>query len=118
MIPFNIVEDNGIQCIIIIKRIKNSDDKNLLYQYILNWDIDTNYLCSRYSKGRINEYYIDIQTNGFEYITLKDEQNQIIAFEKSNLLFVFNFNCHTSFSDYHVPVRNEGNYRCILSVYT
>ena len=24
------------------------DDRNLLYQYILNWDVDTNYLCAFY----------------------------------------------------------------------
>lgn len=64
----------------------------------------------------IFQYDIDLQTNGFEYITLKDKQNQVIAFEKSNLLFVFNFNCSNSFTDYHVPVRNEGIYRCILTV--
>ena len=24
------------------------DDRNLLYQYILNWDVDTNHLCAFY----------------------------------------------------------------------
>ncbi|CBK25035.2 uncharacterized protein [Blastocystis hominis] len=83
------------------------DDRNLLYQYILNWDVDTNRLCAYYS----------LQVNGFEFITLRDQTKQVLAFEKGGLLFVFNFSYSNSYSDYQVPVRNPGSYRCILSVF-
>ena len=45
-----------------------------------------------------------------------DERNHIIAYEKGPLLFVINLNHSNSYEGYRVPVRNEGTYRCILSV--
>ena len=93
------------------------DDRNLLYQFINNWDVETNHLCLQYSKRiYIQPLVVDLQTDGFEYITQRDERNQVIAYEKGSLLFVYNFSCTNSYSDYRVAVRNEGEYRCILSV--
>ena len=97
--------------------IMNRDDRNLLYQFIHNWDVETNHLCLRYSRRTlILSLFVDLQTDGFEYITQRDEHNQVIAYEKGSLLFVYNFSCTNSYSDYRVAVRNEGEYRCVLSV--
>ena len=93
------------------------DDRNLLYQYILNWDIVTNQLCACYCCTLLRGWRIALQVDGFEYITLRDEGKQVIAFEKAGLLFVFNFHSRNSYSDYYIPVRNQGPYRCILSVF-
>ncbi len=57
-----------------------------------------------------------MQVCSYEYVTLRDEGNQVLAFEKGDILFVFNFSCVHSYSDYRVPVRNFGSYRCVLSV--
>lgn len=65
---------------------------------------------------KVTYYWKALQVNGFEYITLRDEHNQVVAYEKGPLLFVYNFSCKESYKDYQVPVRNEGTYRCILSV--
>ena len=100
------------------REIDGRDDRNLLYQFINNWDTQTNYLCSQYSRdGTHFSHLLGIQVNGFEYITLCDERNHIIAYEKGSLLFVFNLNRSSSYEGYRVPVRNEGVYRCILSVF-
>ena len=32
--------------------MRNRDNRDLLYQYVNNWDVDTNYLCHQYSEGR------------------------------------------------------------------
>ncbi len=41
--------------------------------------------------------------------------DKIISFTKGNLLFVFNFNPHTSFEGYFVPVAKKGIYKAVLS---
>ena len=98
--------------------VHHRDDRNLLYQYILNWDIATNHLCACYCTTLLRIWCIALQVDGFEYITLRDEGKQVIAFEKAGLLFVFNFHSNNSYSDYYIPVRNQGPYRCILSVFS
>lgn len=48
-------------------------------------------------------------------IILKDNNSKIIAFERGNLLFIFNFHSTFSYSDFEVGVGMPGDYRCILS---
>lgn len=31
--------------------VRSRDNWDLLYQYIHNWDVDTNFLCCQYSEG-------------------------------------------------------------------
>ena len=44
-----------------------------------------------------------------------DYGNQVIAFERAGLVFVFSFNPTESFSDYGIPVPAAGRYRLVLS---
>lgn len=48
-ILINIADDSGISCSAFYSnRITNRDDRNLLYQFIQRWDVETNHLCEHF----------------------------------------------------------------------
>lgn len=49
------------------------------------------------------------------YVSWKHEDDKVIAFERNNLLFVFNFHPTKSFTDYRIGVELAGKYKIILS---
>lgn len=49
------------------------------------------------------------------YVSLKNEADKVIVFERAGLLFVFNFHPTKSFSDYRIGVEEAGEYHAILS---
>ena len=49
------------------------------------------------------------------YVSLKNEDDKVIVFERAGLLFVFNFHPTSSFSDYRIGVEEAGEYHIILS---
>eukprot|EP00126_Sphaerothecum_destruens_P008560 Sdes_comp20260_c0_seq1m13737 len=53
-------------------------------------------------------------SNTYNYVSLKHEDDKIIVFERSNLLFVFNFHPNQSFTDYRVGTAWPGKYRIVL----
>ena len=44
-----------------------------------------------------------------------DEENKTIAFERNNLIFLFNFHTHNSIPNYRFPVPKPGEYELILN---
>ncbi|EED21643.1 glycogen branching enzyme GbeA, putative [Talaromyces stipitatus ATCC 10500] len=48
------------------------------------------------------------------YVSLKNESDKVIVFERAGLLWVFNFHPTQSFTDYRVGVEQEGTYRIVL----
>jgi len=48
------------------------------------------------------------------YISLKNESDKVLVFERAGLLFIFNFNSSKSFTDYRVGVDVAGTYRIVL----
>eukprot|EP00727_Mastigamoeba_balamuthi_P009999 m51a1_g5621 putative -alpha-glucan branching enzyme (725) ;mRNA; f:773370-775984 len=48
------------------------------------------------------------------YISLKHEADKVIVFERTGLVFAFNFHPCKSFSDYRIPVREAGEYAVVL----
>ena len=48
------------------------------------------------------------------YMTLKHEQDKIIAFERGKMLWVFNFNPTQSFSNYWIGIEWPGTYHYVL----
>jgi 1,4-alpha-glucan branching enzyme len=44
-----------------------------------------------------------------------DGNNKVIAFERNNLVFVFNFSPHNSIFDYKFHAPEQGSYRIILN---
>lgn len=47
-------------------------------------------------------------------MSLKHEGDKVIAFEKGNLLFVFNFNTHQSFEHYRIGTKWDREHKLIL----
>lgn len=49
------------------------------------------------------------------YISLKNETDKVIVFERAGLLWIFNFHPTDSFTDYRVGVEQEGTYKTVLN---
>ena len=49
-----------------------------------------------------------------QYITLRHEEDKLIAFERGDLVFVFNFHTTNSYTDYRVGVLWPGKYKAVL----
>ena len=48
------------------------------------------------------------------YTSWKHEEDKVIVFERADCLFIFNFHCQKSFTDYKVGVHFPGTYKIIL----
>ena len=48
------------------------------------------------------------------YISLKNENDKVLVFERAGLLFIFNFHPTQSFADYRVGVDQQGTYKIVL----
>lgn len=81
------------------------DDDNLKYQFLNEFDAAMNHTEEKY--GWLRSYPA--------YVSWKHEGDKIIAFERANLVFVFNFNTTQSFTGYRVGTEVAGTYKCILS---
>lgn len=49
------------------------------------------------------------------YVSLKNEEDKVIVYERAGLLFVFNFHPTKSFTDYRVGIDDAGEYGIVLS---
>ena len=49
------------------------------------------------------------------WVSLKNEVDKVIVFERAGLLFIFNFHPTDSFTDYRVGVDTAGEYKIVLS---
>lgn len=49
------------------------------------------------------------------HVSLKNEADKVIVYERAGLLFVFNFHPTNSYTDYRVGVEEPGEYRIVLS---
>lgn len=87
------------------RRQWNLVDNDLLkYKYLNAWDAAMNHTESKY--GWLGAYPA--------YVSMKHEEDKIIAFERAGLLFVFNFHPVKSFADYRVGIEEPGEYRIVL----
>lgn len=48
------------------------------------------------------------------YVSLKNEKDKVIVFERAGLLWIFNFHPTASFVDYRVGVEQSGTYQIVL----
>ncbi|KAE8220591.1 hypothetical protein CF319_g5905 [Tilletia indica] len=76
------------------------DDELLRYKYLYRWDGAMNHLEDQY------KWLASPQA----YISLKNESDRVVAFERGNLLFVFNFHATSSYTDYRIGVEAPGTY--------
>ena len=49
------------------------------------------------------------------YVSLKNEEDKVVVYERAGLLFVFNFHPTKSFTDYRVGIDDAGEYGITLS---
>jgi 1,4-alpha-glucan branching enzyme len=49
------------------------------------------------------------------YLSLKNESDKVIVFERAGLLWIFNFHPSASYTDYRVGVEEAGTYRIVLN---
>ncbi|XP_050439572.1 1,4-alpha-glucan-branching enzyme [Adelges cooleyi] len=81
------------------------DNELLKYKFLNNFDRSMNKLESKYGWLSANP----------GYVSLKHEDDKVIAFERNNLLFVFNFHPTKSFTDYKIGVDLQGSLRIVLN---
>lgn len=98
-------EGNGNSFLHCCRRFDLPFTDHLRYKYLLAFDNAMIQL----------EHDYKFMESGHMYITLKHEDDKVIAFERGELLFVFNMHTHKSFTDYAVGIEWPGKYKCILS---
>ncbi|XP_019379444.1 PREDICTED: 1,4-alpha-glucan-branching enzyme, partial [Gavialis gangeticus] len=81
-----------------------ADDHHLRYRFLNAFDRDMNKLEERF--GWL------ASPPGF--VSEKHESNKVIAFERANLIFIFNFHPSKSYVDYRVGVETAGKYKIVL----
>ncbi|XP_064600419.1 LOW QUALITY PROTEIN: 1,4-alpha-glucan-branching enzyme-like [Liolophura sinensis] len=81
------------------------DDKSLKYRFLNDFDRDMIHLEKKYGWLNRNE----------NYVSLKHEGDKVIVFEQvGKLLFVFNFHCSNSYTEYKIGVDTPGKYKIVL----
>lgn len=81
------------------------DDHILRYKYLNNFDRAMQHLEQEYSW----------LSSPQAWVSLKNEVDKVIVFERAGLLFIFNFHPTDSFTDYRVGVDTAGEYKIVLS---
>jgi len=86
------------------RQLNLTDDPLLRYQYLNNFDRSMNTTEAKYGWLHAPQ----------AYISLKNESDRVIVFERAGLVFVFNFHATQSFTDYRIGIETEGTYRIVL----
>ncbi|KAK5676931.1 alpha-1,4-glucan branching enzyme [Elasticomyces elasticus] len=81
------------------------DDKDLRYQYLNSFDGAMQHAEEKY--GWLHSPQA--------YVSLKNEQDKVVVFERAGLLWIFNFHPSQSFTDYRVGVEEAGTYRVVVN---
>jgi 1,4-alpha-glucan branching enzyme len=87
------------------RQLNLTEDKLLRYQFLNIFDRVMNQTEAKYGWLAAPQ----------AYISLKNEKDKVIVFERAGLVFVFNFHHHESFSDYRIGIDVPGTYRIVLS---
>ncbi|CAE7232917.1 unnamed protein product [Rhizoctonia solani] len=81
------------------------DDPMLRYKYLNNFDAEMN---------RTEEKYKWLAAEP-AYVSLKNQSDKVIVFERAGLVFAFNFHPTQSFADYRIGVDDAGDYKPVLT---
>ena len=82
-----------------------TDDDMLRYKFLNEFDAKIQHTEQKYGWLHSEQ----------AYISLKNESDKVIVFERAGLLWIFNFHPTSSFPDYRVGVEHSGTYRVVLS---
>lgn len=96
--------DNGWSYHHCRRRFDLAKESHLKYKYLLKFDQDMLSLEHRY------KFMEDCNS----YISVKHDGDKVMAFERYDLLFLFNFNSSQSFEGYAVGIEYPGSYRVVL----
>ncbi|KAI9876033.1 MAG: alpha-1,4-glucan branching enzyme [Pleopsidium flavum] len=80
------------------------DDKLLRYRFLNEFDSKMQWTEEKYGWLHSTQ----------AYVSLKNQQDKVIVFERAGLLWIFNFHPTQSFADYRVGVEQSGTYRIVL----
>lgn len=80
------------------------DDPLLLYQFLYAFDRAMQHSDSRFHWLKSPQAYVSTKHNG----------DKVLAFDRQNLVFVFNFHPTKSFEGYRIGVPRPGKYRVVL----
>lgn len=81
-----------------------ADDKNLRYNHLLNFDHDMIHL----------ETDSKFLSSNHQFISVKNNHDKVLVFERGPLLFVFNFHCTSSFESYRIPSDTIADKKVVL----
>lgn len=81
------------------------DDKMLRYHHLYEFDKFMNHCEQKYKWLQSPQ----------AYVSLKNEDDKVIVFERNELLFIFNFNPRESFQHYRVGIEASGTYKIVLN---
>ncbi len=81
-----------------------ADDDNLRYKFLNEFD----------RKMQKTEEKYGWLHSPQAYVSLKNEADKVIVFERAGLLWIFNFHPTQSFADYRVGVEQGGTYQIVL----
>ena len=81
------------------------DDPNLRYRFLAAFDRKMQWTEEKY--GWLHSPQA--------YISLKNESDKVVVFERAGLLWIFNFHPSSSFTDYRVGVEQAGTYRVVVN---
>lgn len=86
------------------RQLNLTEDKLLRYKFLNEFDAAMQHLEEKY--GWLHSPQA--------YVSLKNETDKVLVFERAGLLWVFNFHPSKSFTDYRVGVEAAGTYRIVL----
>ncbi len=97
-------EGNGWSYFYCRRQWSLSDDKNLKYQYLLNFDKAMIAFCKENAilSSKIKNLYID-------------QNGKVIVYERGKTIIVINFNATTSYEGYVIPINKKGKYAVVLT---
>ncbi|PMD56232.1 glycoside hydrolase family 13 protein [Hyaloscypha bicolor E] len=82
-----------------------TDDQLLRYRFLNEFDSGMQHTEQKYGWLHSDQ----------AYISLKNEEDKVIVFERAGLLWIFNFHPTKSYPDYRVGVEEAGTYRVVLN---
>jgi len=87
------------------RRFDLPDDENLRYKFFEAFD-ELMQACENRFQWLSSDH---------QYVTLKHNHDKVVAFERGDLLFVFNFHPHAGFGDYQIGMSWNEPMRCVLN---
>lgn len=98
-------EGNGFSCHYARRQWNLADDENLKYKMWREFDRDMN---------KLDEKYPLLYIYSHQYVTLTNNEDKVIVYERGKLVFVFNFHPTNSYEDYRIGTFWGSDHICIL----